>query len=163
MAFGSRNSRRGSRPLLARWRHGAAAAPPLLGGDKKSSKRMAAVLHSVIQRLPLISHIVMLFLALYGPKQGQYYVAFVFFTLHIVLVSSQLRTAYGMIRSVAPTPPSTARSHTFGTNPQFFNPDAFTLSEHMLLLIGGTTMFNTPRRPLRPLSRPPTRLERSRT
>ncbi|CCA74010.1 hypothetical protein PIIN_07964 [Serendipita indica DSM 11827] len=98
MAFGSRNSRRGSRPLLARWRHGAAAAPPLLGGDKKTSKRVAAVLHSTIQRLPLISHIVMLFLALYGPTQGQYYVAFVFFTLHIVLVSSQLRTAYGMIR-----------------------------------------------------------------
>lgn len=68
--------------------------------NKKSQSRTAAVLQALLQRLPLFSHIVMLFLALYGPTQGQYYVAAVYFTLHIVLVSSQLRTAYGMIRSV---------------------------------------------------------------
>lgn len=67
-------------------------------GDKKFQSRTAAFLQAALQRLPLASHIVMLFLALYGPTQGQYYVAAVYFTLHIVLVSSQLRTAYGMIR-----------------------------------------------------------------
>jgi hypothetical protein len=68
--------------------------------EKKSQSRIAASISAVLQRLPLFSHLIMLGLALYGPTRGQYYVAFVFFTLHIVLVSSQLRTAYGMIRSV---------------------------------------------------------------
>ncbi|CAG8587301.1 13966_t:CDS:2, partial [Acaulospora colombiana] len=67
-------------------------------GDKKTQSRIAAALQAILQRLPLISHIVMLILALYGPTQFQYQVAFVFFTLHIVLVSSQFRTAYGVIR-----------------------------------------------------------------
>jgi hypothetical protein len=66
--------------------------------DKKTQSRTAATLQATLQRLPLISHIIMLILALYGPTQFQYQVAFVFFTLHIVLVSSQFRTAYGMIR-----------------------------------------------------------------
>src|SRR5450432_3247299 len=113
MALGSRSSRRGSRPLLVRWRHGTMSSQTT-PTDKKSQSRTAATIQAVLQRLPLISHVVMLFLALYGPTQGQYYVAAVFFTLHIVLVSSQLRTAYGMIRSV-----------TFlvvpNTSPQFFS------------------------------------------
>jgi hypothetical protein len=69
--------------------------------DKKTQSRIAARLQATLQRIPLMSHIVMLILALYGPTQFQYQVAFVFFTLHIVLVSSQFRTAYGVIRSVA--------------------------------------------------------------
>ncbi|KAG8833719.1 hypothetical protein FRC17_010182 [Serendipita sp. 399] len=53
---------------------------------------------SLLQRIPLFTHIVVLGLALYGPTQAQYYVGFVFFMLHIVLISSQFRTAYGVIR-----------------------------------------------------------------
>ncbi|KAG8843226.1 hypothetical protein FRB91_003516 [Serendipita sp. 411] len=107
MPFTTRTSRRGSRPLLARWRHGLAASGPTSSlapssstsnGERKSVSKKARALMGILQRIPLFTHIVMLGLALYGPTQGQYYVAFVFFTLHIVLVSSQLRTAYGMIR-----------------------------------------------------------------
>lgn len=103
MALGSRSSRRGSRPLLVRWRNGSQTTAP---ADKKSQSSTAAALQVTLQRIPLFSHLFMLILALYGPTQGQYYVAAVFFTLHIVLVSSQLRTAYGMIRSVCVLTPA---------------------------------------------------------
>lgn len=62
------------------------------------------MLKATLQRVPWMTHIVVLILALYGSTYFQYQVAFVYFTLHIILVSSQLRTAYGMIRSVARFP-----------------------------------------------------------
>lgn len=56
------------------------------------------LLQASLQRVPMMTHIVVLILAIYGSSMFQYQVGFVYFVLHIVLVCSQLRTAYGMIR-----------------------------------------------------------------
>jgi hypothetical protein len=138
--------------------------------DKKSQSRTAATIQAVLQRLPLISHVVMLILALYGPTRGQYYVAAVFFTLHIVLVSSQLRTAYGMIRSVtflfvpyifAPQFFSKVFPRQALTSFRLLSVDVFTLFALMPKLIGGIITLNSPRKPIPRLSRQSTRLARS--
>lgn len=125
MPFGSRPSRRGSRPLLVRWRHGAMSqAPTPLSSEKSSPGRKTMLLQASLQRVPMMTHIVVLILAIYGSSMFQYQVGFVYFVLHIVLVCSQLRTAYGMIRSVELFPSAVRpfpSPQMFPTKPPFVN------------------------------------------